>query len=181
MYTIFLQALWRFLDLKTREKSRDKVYAFARHTLIHYAEWMAHHEIPYLDKPGILEFPNETWAAQDLRKADVFAMAAAYAPGPLNRVLAEKSRFFLSHSLESLHAFDSASLTRPLALVMTLGMAALGLERNGLHVVDDSRLPDPAQVAAPTVEKPSFAFSLYREWNWIKVQVRSRWPFKKSG
>ena len=32
--------------------------------------------IPVLDKPEMLEFPNETWAAQDMRKSEVFKFAA---------------------------------------------------------------------------------------------------------
>ena len=55
------------------------MYAYARASLLHYARWMAEHEYPYLDKPEILEYPTETWAAQDMRKSEIFKYAARIA------------------------------------------------------------------------------------------------------
>ena len=67
-YTMFLQALGDTWTSRTSGSERDRMYAWARASLLHYARWMADHEYPYLDKPEILEFPTETWAAQDIRK-----------------------------------------------------------------------------------------------------------------
>ena len=41
---------------------------YAREVLLNYAHWMVEHERPYLERPEKLEYPNETWAAQDIRK-----------------------------------------------------------------------------------------------------------------
>ena len=54
------------------------MYSYARITLLRYADWMAEHEYPFLDKPEKLEFPTETWAAQDMRKVEVFQWAARH-------------------------------------------------------------------------------------------------------
>src|SRR5262249_50076324 len=75
-YTMFLQALAKYLDHKIEMDELDGMYAFGRDVLLRYARWMADHERPYLDEPAILEFPTETWPAQDLRKSEIFDHAA---------------------------------------------------------------------------------------------------------
>ena len=67
-YTVFLQVLARYLDYRVELGLIDSHYAYGRAALIHYARWMVDHEYPYLEKPAILEYPTETWAAQDMRK-----------------------------------------------------------------------------------------------------------------
>jgi hypothetical protein len=78
-YTVFLTALARCLDLKGEAGQRDWAYAYARASLLHYAGWMLEHEEPYFAHPEKLEFPTETWAAQEFRKANVLRLAAAHA------------------------------------------------------------------------------------------------------
>ena len=72
-YTVFLQALGAYLEVKRECAQRDQAYDYARESLLHYARWMAVHEYLYLDLPEILEHPTETWDAQDVRKSEVFA------------------------------------------------------------------------------------------------------------
>ena len=67
-YTMFLQSLGRYLDYKAERGELDQMYAYARACLLHYANWMVDSEYPYLEKPEILEYPTETWAAQDMRR-----------------------------------------------------------------------------------------------------------------
>ena len=57
-YTMFLQSLGRYLDYKAERGELDRMYAYARASLLHYARWMADHEYPYLEKPEILEYPD---------------------------------------------------------------------------------------------------------------------------
>ena len=78
-YTVFLQTLGKYLDYRADRGLVDERYAYARDVLLNYARWMAEHERPYLERPEQLEFPNETWAAQDIRKAAVFEFAARHA------------------------------------------------------------------------------------------------------
>src|SRR5262249_6816004 len=82
-YTVFLVALDRYLAVKAEAGELDDRYAFARAGLLHYAAWMLEHEVPYFDHPERLEYPTETWAAQDFRKANVLRLAAAHADEPL--------------------------------------------------------------------------------------------------
>ena len=122
-YTVFLQALGRYLGAKEEQNTLDEGYMYARAVLLHYASWMCEHEYPYLDKPEILEFPNETWAAQDMRKSEVFNYASRYAPAAERARLLERSRFFFDYSVSTLLRMPTRTLTRPLVLMLTNGNA----------------------------------------------------------
>ena len=120
-YTVFLQALGRYLDFKTERGEVDEAYAYAQATLLHYARWMADHEYPYLEKPEILEHPTETWAAQDMRKCDVFQYAAKHEPRTDRERFLERARFFFNYSISTLTKMDTSGFTRPTVLMLTNG------------------------------------------------------------
>lgn len=127
MYTIFLQALGRYLGVLAETGLQDTGYAYARAVLLHYARWMADHERGYLDSPEGLDFPDETWAAQEIRKADVFAYAAAYAAPSEKAVFTSKCRKFFDRCMNTLASFQSRRFTRPVAILMTCGHPAMNL------------------------------------------------------
>ena len=54
----------------------DEDFFYAKDSLLHYTDWMLENELPYLDKANLLEFPNHTWVAQDIRKAYIFSIAS---------------------------------------------------------------------------------------------------------
>jgi hypothetical protein len=120
-YTVFLQALAEYLEQKNELSERDEMYGYARASLLHYAEWMVDHEYPYLDKPEILEYPNETWPAQDLRKCDVLNLAARHVDDSVRRTFLERADFFFRSATTALAGKSSHSLTRPLVLILTHG------------------------------------------------------------
>jgi hypothetical protein len=120
-YTMFLQALGRYLDDKEEAGSTDRMYYYARESLLAYARWMAEHEYPYLDKPEILEYPTETWAAQDMRKSDVFKFAAKHAGGRERQVFLERSDFFFRASTTTLVGMPTRTLARPVVLLLGNG------------------------------------------------------------
>jgi hypothetical protein len=130
-YTMFLQALGNYLDFKTELGERDRMYAWARASLLHYARWMADHEYPYLDKPEILEFPTETWAAQDIRKSDVFHYAERYAATEEDRRrFRERAAFFFRSSVDALRAAPTRALARPVIVLLTSGRLHAWFERH---------------------------------------------------
>ena len=47
-YTVFLQEVIRYLDLKRTLNELDGAFVYARDALLHYARWMADKEQPYL-------------------------------------------------------------------------------------------------------------------------------------
>ncbi|MDC0326130.1 hypothetical protein OAL64_00625 [bacterium] len=120
-YLMFLQALGRYLEVKISLAEIDDMYSYARITLLHYANWMAEHEYPFLDKPDKLEFPTETWAAQDMRKVEVFQWAARHGSEQQKEIFLEKANFFFNESVRQLNEFETKSLCRPIALLLTNG------------------------------------------------------------
>ncbi|MBU4132551.1 MAG: hypothetical protein KKF12_17180, partial [Proteobacteria bacterium] len=178
MYTVFLQALARYLSIKAEMSDFDWFFEFARRVLIHYATWMAENEYPYLEKPDILEFPNETWAAQDIRKSDVFAFAALYAPVHLKDIFIEKSCFFFNQSMTRLEEFGTKTYTRPLAILLAHGYPRLEL-LNYPHQTPITAFQKNHMPLKPIMEKMGKAgkfkaniknFSLKKEIKWIKLQ-----------
>jgi hypothetical protein len=118
---MFLQALGKYLDHKEELSSLDRMYAYARESLLRYARWMADHEYPYLDKPEILEYPTETWAAQDMRKSDVFKFAAKHTSGAERSRFLERSEFFFHFSTKTLSSLPTRTLARPVVLMLSNG------------------------------------------------------------
>lgn len=121
-YTVYLQALGAYLDRKWERGELDEMFHHARASLLHYARWMIQHERPYLDRPELLEFPTETWAAQDIRKADVFVWAAIHSPPDERGPLLERAEFFFQYSTGTLSQMPQRRFTRPIALLMLNGL-----------------------------------------------------------
>jgi hypothetical protein len=120
-YTIFLQSLGKYLDLKAERGEFDFLYAYAREGLLHYARWMCNHEVAYRRVLHKVEIPTETWPAQDIRKTNVFHFAAKYA-GPGERAkFSRKAEEFFTACISDLLTFSTARLTRPLVLLITNG------------------------------------------------------------
>jgi YetA-like protein len=117
-YTVFLQALGKYLDVKVEENALDFMYGYARESLLHYARWMLEHEVPYATILDRVAIPTETWPAQDIRKTNVFDYAAKHADEPLHTAFREKAEFFYQACIHDLRSFDTCTLTRPLVLLM---------------------------------------------------------------
>ena len=118
MYTVFLQALGKYLDL-AREDNHAELWSYARDSLLLYAQWMLKNEYFYLEKPEKLEYPNETWAAQEIRKSNVFWLAAKYCDDEkMQKAFIEKAKFFWKECLKQLQAYDTHELTRPITILL---------------------------------------------------------------
>ena len=120
-YTVFLQVLARYLDYRAEIGRVDEHYAYGRAALLHYARWMVENEYPYLDKPEILEYPTETWAAQDMRKCDVMLFAAGHASGDERLQFLQTAARFHEYSVTTLLQMPSRTLARPLVLMLSNG------------------------------------------------------------
>jgi hypothetical protein len=121
-YTMFLQALGRYLDLREAMGERGPLFAYARASLTRYAQWMLEHETPFMTRLEQLDYPTESWPAQDVRKSCVFDYAAQYGP-PAQRdaCLAQAARFFEA-SVGGVMTFASRACTRPLAVLLSNGI-----------------------------------------------------------
>jgi len=128
-YVVFLQSLGKYLDHKADLGERDAAASYARASLLHYARWMAEHEYPYLQKPEILEYPTETWAAQDMRKCEVFLYAARYCGAEERERFLERARYFFDESVTTLAGSATRTLARPMVLLLSNGYMFAGFDR----------------------------------------------------
>ncbi len=122
-YTVFLQVLGKYLEYRADLGLIDARFEYARVVLLKWATWMSANERPYLERPERLEFPNETWAAQDIRKAAVFEFAARHTPeeGARASFLA-RADSFVDYSIRTLLEAPTGRLTRPLVLLLAYGV-----------------------------------------------------------
>jgi hypothetical protein len=120
-YTVFLTVLARYLHLKADVGAVDFMYAYARASLLHYAGWMVENEVPYFDHPEKLEFQTETWAAQELRKANVLRLASTHADAPLCTRLLERADALVERGWADLLGFERPATTRALAILLAEG------------------------------------------------------------
>jgi hypothetical protein len=143
-YTMFLQSLGDYLDHKIELGELDEHYAYGRAALLHYASWAADNEYPYLDKPETLEFATETWAAQDMRKSEMFRIAARHAEEHERERFLERARFFFDASVGRLWQEETRAYTRPLALLLSNGWRQAWVDTNGITPAPraEARAPD---------------------------------------
>ena len=120
-YTVFLQVLGKYLDIKVEAGDLDYMYSYARASLLHYAAWMLEHEVPYTRVLDRVEIPTETWPAQDIRKSNVFKFAAKYAPEPFRSAYLQKAEAFFRACVTDVLSFDTCTLTRPIVILMANG------------------------------------------------------------
>lgn len=152
-YTVMLAAVSRYLDTKREHGELDERFCHARASLLSYANWMVHHEYPYLDKPEILEYPNETWPAQDLRKSVILYHAARYAPPDEREALMDKARSLYEAAYRHLTWHSTSSFTRPVALMLQNGWIGAWLQ---LEPVPVTEIPDPM---LPVTDSPLPSFN----------------------
>ena len=181
-YTVFLAALGRYLQVKGSRLELDGDYAYGRAGLLTYARWMAEQEYPYLEKPEVLEYPNETWAGQDLRKSVVFYHGATHASGEERERFIERSRYFLDFGLDHLCGSRTHHYTRPLALLLQNGWISEALAEEIPAHPPASRpatgRPTPHLTLGEIVRR-SFGDLLAvlpgtgprREWAWLKARM----------
>jgi hypothetical protein len=116
-YTVFLQALCRYLRIKEELNQLDENFLYSKDSLLTYAHWMLDHEYTYLDKPSILEYPNHTWVAQEVRKAIILYAANYYSPENNNH-FKYRADYFYNYTVRELESHESSSYTRLLVLLM---------------------------------------------------------------
>jgi hypothetical protein len=90
---------------------------------------MIEHERLTLDRPEQLQYVTETWAAQDLRKANVLRLAAAMAPADLADACRAKGNELSDSAWQALLSFPSVHVTRAIAITAIEGTRDYYLRR----------------------------------------------------
>lgn len=93
-YLVLLTSLCRYLLIKVKSSAYDYNYHYALACLRRYTRWMLEHETTFLAHPEQLEFPNQTWTAQDMRKAMLMYQAAAFDPSQKPHYLKKACKWF---------------------------------------------------------------------------------------
>jgi hypothetical protein len=169
-YTVYLQALARFIELTAGIERLASASEYARLSLLHYARWMADHERFYLDTPEQLEYPTETWAAQELRKGTTLLMAARLTDEREGDRFRQRGLEILDGAWLRLLAFPTRHFTRPLALVLQLGYLETFFRELPSHRPetasgeDGDSWPEPAE------------FVSQKQWVRGAVRTPSQWP-----
>ena len=184
-YNVFLVALTRFLHVKHEWNELDSDYRYARDSLLTYARWMAAKEYPYLEKPDILEYPNETWAGQDLRKSVILLNAANYAQNDERALFLDRARFFQDAGFDELMRRETSHYTRPLVLVLQNGWAieALAAAQSDYPEFESTEASNGCatkELALGEVIRRSILDFLTvitqtgpgREWRWLKTRLK---------
>lgn len=116
-YLILLSSLVKYLALKRDTGDLDEPYGYAVNSLRHYTRWMVKNERPFLSQPEQLEFANDTWAAQDIRKAMLLYQAMHFDPDMASRYRTKADEWF-DYVTERLHHSDEAHYSRLLVILM---------------------------------------------------------------
>jgi len=120
-YVVFLQSVAKYLFVKEGLGEIDYAYKYARASLLHYTEWMLENESAYLSRTEILEFPNDTWVAQEIRKLSLFIFAARY-----DKVLREQYRNRATEFLNVITGGLSESVEKHFSRIQILLLQSYG-------------------------------------------------------
>lgn len=186
-YVVFLASTAKYLLMKEQLNQNDAAYAYARAAFLKYADWMLANEQPYLTNPDELEFPNDTWAAQDIRKANILHFAAYFSPDKADAFI-QRGEFFLDYVTSKLADSAEAETTRILAILMQNYGVIEKLQGQHspftpINLMDDdlnSQGLSPAKRLLQDAPKMLRTFSLKKEIAWVKNRLPSKSPEQKA-
>ena len=117
-YLIMLQSVCRFIAVCRSDSLEADSAEYCQQLVLVFAKWMADSEQPFLSQAALLDFPNETWAAQDIRKAWVLSAAAKLDSSAFRQEFEERSCAFESYVAGALNGRPNAAHTRIIVLLM---------------------------------------------------------------
>lgn len=179
-YSIMLTAVARYLQLKKLLGEFDSDFHYARQSFLVYCRWMRQHERLYLTAAEELEFPNDTWLAQDIRKAMLMFQAAELCPDEAPEFTAKANSW-----LTQITAGLAQSKERHFARVQIILLQNFGPHSAIEHY------PSPALVTGYTPTQPKYPLisllgrmtyklvkgiiscRLQRERRWLKTRMKS--------
>ncbi|MDP5134290.1 MAG: hypothetical protein NWQ54_25690 [Paraglaciecola sp.] len=178
-YVIMLSAVARFLQQKNLLGEFDDDFIYAKASFLAYCRWMQQHEQLYLTAAAELEFPNDTWLAQDIRKAMLMFQAAELSPTEAELFIS-KATSWLSVICQVL----AKSPERHFARVQIILLQNFGPHYANEHYAKEALQPAalPRQTHYPKslllgkigykVIKGLLSFRPNREINWLKTRIK---------
>ena len=184
-YLILLASLARYLHLKVQTDERDETWQYARASFLHYTHWMLENEKPFLEEPEELEFANDTWTAQDIRKAMLMFQAAWEAPEH-EQNYSEKARKLLDYVTSTLSDSPEKTFARlQVILMQNYGPQHVTLSESGRNAGKESTFSSANKAPAlgwTTLISNIFArlisglihFNPRREKEWLDARLDRR-------
>lgn len=160
-YLVLLASLVKYLNLKRQFDRTDGPYQFALSAFRHYAQWMRTHERPFLEDPEPLEFANDTWVAQDIRKAMLMYQAGGLFPDQRTDFLAQ-GKHWLDQVTGTLTDSPEAHFTRILVILM---------QNHGPH---QQPLPVPCQAPEPNEQAIAALSTPVMTWSHLLARMTRR-------
>ena len=117
-YVVLLQAVAKYLFIASRIDAPENCSEKILSAFLFYADYIAEHEAPYLSQKERLEYPNDTWTAQDLRKVNLLCSAAFFATGTKRDSYIKKAEYLQNWIENKLSSSDENTYTRVLVLMM---------------------------------------------------------------
>lgn len=168
-YTVYLQSLLRFLEQTENVAELVDIQAYVRESVLVCARWMLSNERFYLDSPETLEYPTETWAAQELRKGNILLQAALHTDQQEAERFCSKGEELLERAWQSLMSFGTRTFTRPVTLVLQQGYLETFLK-------NQNRLPaDKRKASVWTGSTPPESFVSQKQWLRSALRSPSGW------
>lgn len=153
-YTMFLEVVCKFLQIKCLFQEHDHMFEYLRRSLIRYCDWMVLHERPYLDRPEELEYPTEAWAAQEFRKATVLFLAAAFVEPEKASRYRKKALWFGEKAWEELNRFEARINPRTAAVILNEAVWHLAVDADEPRDCCLQRRNEPLNIPAREVFIP---------------------------
>lgn len=166
-YLILLASITRYLYLKREAGEHDEYYRYAHSSLTHYTRWMVANEKPFLHNPDSLEFPNDTWAAQDIRKATILFQAIQF-DDAMKYEYSKKAQEWLEYVTTQLQQSSEATFARILVIL---------LQNHGHYLTQNIHLN--THEATGTI-KSSTPRSRQPHLTWPAITIRLLQRFKRA-
>lgn len=97
-YLILLTSVARYLRQRHQLIGKDEHWSYINLAFLHYIEWMEQNETLFLSASERLEYPNATWAAQDIRKSSIMFRGAVSCPEKYEKY-AKKGKIWFDNTL----------------------------------------------------------------------------------
>lgn len=117
-YVVFLQAVAKYLYIEAAMSEERMLKPAIMEAFLLYSDYIMEREAPYLINAERLEYPNDTWTAQDLRKVFILTCAASFSDGQMRQAYLQKANELQSWIENKLKTSNERCFTRILVLMM---------------------------------------------------------------
>jgi len=133
-YVVFLQGIAKYLYIESSMHLARQNRAEILQAFLLYSDYIRDNEAPYLTQSERLEYPNDTWTAQDLRKVFILCCAAEFSDSSTKKGYLSKAHELQSWIEQKLKGSVERFYTRILVLMMqNYGTLALADKNKSLQ------------------------------------------------